>query len=66
MHDFEHYKLYRFFETLFNNLKGGNMFASLCFKDQKDKNVECDFEFEFFRKVGGDGLFVDSDDIMNV
>ena len=60
--DFEHFKAYRFFETLFSNLKGGNMFASLCFRDKNEKSVECNYEMEFYRKVNCDGVFFDKDD----
>ena len=66
IHDFEQFKVYRFFETLFNNLRGGNVFTSLCFKDEKDKNIECQFEFEFYRKLDRNGLFIDLDDFQSI
>ena len=49
-------KAIRFFDSIFNNLKGGNMFASLAIRDKKDKNIECSFTFEIYLKVH-DGQF---------
>ena len=37
------------------------MIASLCIRDKKDKNMECKYVLEFYRKIEN-GQFKDHDD----